>query len=106
MADNSILNVNTFIVVCSSFATVGAMWLNNKNIIKNIEDKVVNFKTDMEKHIKTEKTHAMELANQRMSRVEDDLKEIKPVLETTKDGVKKNCLQIQHILQNCEKNHE
>jgi len=100
------VDLNTFIVLISCGATVGAMLLNNKNIIKNIEDRVASYKIDMEKMITNEKRHAIELVNTRLMNTEKDIDEIFPRLRVVEDSTAKNCYGLKQLEKNCLKHKQ
>ncbi len=97
------VDFNTLVVLVSCGATVGAMLLNNKNIIRNIEDRVASYKLDMEKMIVSEKRHAVELVNSRLGNTEKDIDEIFPRLRVVEDSTAKNCYGLKQLEKNCIK---
>ena len=95
------VDFNTLVVLVSCGATVGAMLLNNKNIIRNIEDRVASYKIDMEKMIVSEKKHAIDLVNTRLMNTEKDIDEIFPRLRVVEDSTAKNCFGLKQLEKNC-----
>jgi len=100
------LDQSTVISLCSSGVVVIAMWMNNKTIISNLKEQLVEFKSDIKLDIQKEKKHAMELAEQRLGAVEKDVDEIFPRLRLAEENVQKNCIILTNMKQACEKNHK
>jgi len=97
------IDLNTIIVLISCGATIGSMFLNNKVIIKNIEDRVATYKADMEKMIHTEKRHAMDLSSAYIKNIEKDVDEIFPRLRKVEDSASANCFKVSQLEKNCIK---
>lgn len=95
------LDINTIVVVVSCGVTVGSMILNNRTIIRNLDEKIQLYKTDMEGRLKMEKEHAISLAEVRFRSIEKDVDEMFPRLRATEDSTQANSLTIHQIHANC-----
>ena len=95
------LDANTVIVVVSCGVTVGSMFLNNRTIIKNLDEKIQLYKKDMEGRLKLEKEHAIALTELRLRNIEKDVDEMFPRLRSVEDCTQANSLTVHQLESNC-----
>lgn len=104
------LDQSSIISILSGMITAGlviyATIKVSENNIKNLKESLAEFKTDIKSEITKEKSHAMELAGQRMRTIEKDLDEIWPRFKIVEDTVNKNCYVLTTIQNNCIRHHK
>lgn len=95
------IDSSSLISMGSAGVVVVSLWMTNKYIMSNLQESLAEFKKDIKDEIKKEKSHAMELASQRLTTIEKDVDEIFPRLRKAEDNVNKNCYAITTMQQNC-----
>ena len=99
------IELNTLISLGSALVVITSSIVVSKVMIGNIKESLTEFKIWTKEHIKSEKNHAMELANQRIGNIEADIDEMFPRLRTVEDSAKKNCLCLAQLQKDCNKRH-
>jgi hypothetical protein len=96
---SSLISLGSALVVVSSTIAVSRV------MILNMKESLEEFKTWTREHIRTEKNHAMTIAEQRIVNIEKDVNEIFPRLRKVEDRTGENSICIKQIKKDCEKNH-
>lgn len=95
------LDQSSVISICSAVAVVVTNVIVTRSGLQNLKEQFMEFKGDIKTHIKTEKSHAMGMADTRIVSIEKDIDEIFPRLRSVEDSVRKNCFAITFVQQMC-----
>jgi hypothetical protein len=94
-------DINGWTIIISSIATILSVLLTDRQSKKFMAEKIDENKKDLLEKIHTEKSHAMTLASQKFSVVEEDIREIFPRLKHAEEGSQKNCIMLTQHMKRC-----
>lgn len=97
---------SSIIAIVSGLSVIVSNIAINKAGLKSLKESLSEFKVEIKGEIKTEKNHAMQLADQRIGEIEKDVNEIFPRLRNAESKSDKNCIVVTQLQKDCLRKHK